>query len=70
MILSGQVYKPLGAPPTLVRDNSAATRELNGAQVWLLSPPRLGSHLKVTIECGDHEESRVDHACSQYIGLI
>lgn len=37
VILSGQVYKPLGAPPTLVRDNSAATRELNGAQVQLSS---------------------------------
>lgn len=36
MILSGQSYKPLGAPPALARtDMSTMTRELSTSQVRL-----------------------------------
>ena len=58
-ILSGQPYKPLGAPPSLVRgDSSTISRDYNATQVYRIQlPPCFGMMFIVFQDYWDRKES-------------
>lgn len=70
MLLSGQPYKPLGAPTPLSRNDMSAIKEMNAAQVkrtWTLVilPTDIFS-----VDEWCRQESGADRTCSEHLGLL